>query len=203
MDSSTSRRSFLKTAITLPAALAVGPSLLTASADPASASANQAESVPLPMRPLGRSGRKVTMVSLGGMMAAYSPDYLDIAWSMGIRYFDNADCYIGGQSEHRLGAWLAKYPERRKEVLHRLEGSSPPGSPAVAPDDRYPPQPPSAPITSTSSSSTASARASTAHQSLDWPKSDDFKRVVDQAQELRQGRRWSASPATTTGARRI
>ena len=69
------------------------------------------------MRTLGRSGRKVTMVSLGGMMAAYSPEYLDIAWSMGIRYFDTADCYIGGQSEHRLGAWLAKYPERRKEVF--------------------------------------------------------------------------------------
>ena len=109
MDSSTSRRHFLKTALTLPAALAVGPSLLTASAQSTAAPA-QPGSIPLPTRTLGRADRKVTMISLGGMMSAYTPEYLDIAWSMGIRYFDNADCYIGGQSEHRLGAWLAKYP---------------------------------------------------------------------------------------------
>jgi hypothetical protein len=54
---------------------------------------------------------------MGGMMGAYSPDYLDIAWSMGIRYFDTADFYIHGQSEKILGKWLAKYPERRKEVF--------------------------------------------------------------------------------------
>jgi len=46
-----------------------------------------------------------------------SPDYIDIAWSMGIRYFDSADCYLGGNSEKIFGAWLAKYPERRKEIF--------------------------------------------------------------------------------------
>jgi len=54
---------------------------------------------------------------LGGMMGALSPQYLDIAWSMGIRYFDTADCYLKGQSEKIIGQWLAKYPERRKEIF--------------------------------------------------------------------------------------
>jgi hypothetical protein len=57
------------------------------------------------------------MLSMGGMMAAMSPDYLDIAWSMGIRYFDTADCYIKGKSEKIFAQWLAKYPERRKEIF--------------------------------------------------------------------------------------
>jgi len=181
MDSSTSRRNFLKTAITIPAALATGPSLLTASAETVTTRAvsSQAASAPLPMRTLGRNGPKVTMVSLGGMMDAYSPDYLDIAWSMGIRYFDTADCYIGGQSEHRLGAWLAKYPERRKECF------------IVSKD-----HPHQGPQQLLQMIDTRLAAIGTDHldlflihgispreygdKSLDWPKSDDFKRVIDQ-----------------------
>lgn len=50
-------------------------------------------------------------------MGALSPEYIDIAWSMGIRAFDTADCYLKGQSEKIFGAWLAQYPERRKEIF--------------------------------------------------------------------------------------
>ncbi len=57
------------------------------------------------------------MLCMGGMMSALSPDYIDIAWSMGIRYFDTADCYIKGESERIFARWLAKYPERRKEIF--------------------------------------------------------------------------------------
>ena len=71
----------------------------------------------LPRRQLGKNGPQVTMLCMGGMMAALSPDYIDIAWSMGIRYFDTADCYLKGKSEGIFGAWLAKYPERRKEIF--------------------------------------------------------------------------------------
>jgi hypothetical protein len=180
MDSSTSRRNFLKTALTIPAALAAGPALLTASAETVTTPAvsSPGASVPLPMRNLGRNGPKVTMISLGGMMGAYNPDYLDIAWSMGIRYFDTADCYIGGQSEHRLGAWLAKYPERRKECF------------IVSKD-----HPHQGPQQLLQMIDTRLAAIGTDHldlflihgispreygdQSLDWPKSDDFKRVID------------------------
>ncbi len=109
--SSTSRRNFLKSTLTLPVALAAAPSWLTPSAAAAPVS------TALPRRQLGKNGPAVTMLSMGGMMAAMSTDYLDIAWSMGIRYFDTADCYLHGQSEKIVAQWLAKYPERRKEIF--------------------------------------------------------------------------------------
>jgi aryl-alcohol dehydrogenase-like predicted oxidoreductase len=36
---------------------------------------------------------------------------------MGIRYFDTARVYKNGQSEKDVGAWVRKYPERRKEMF--------------------------------------------------------------------------------------
>jgi len=113
-NQATSRRSFLKSTLTLPVALATAPSLLTQSA--AAEDANSPVGV-LPKRQLGKNGPQVTMLCMGGMMGAMSPDYLDIAWSMGIRYFDTADCYIKGKSEKIIAQWLAKYPERRKEIF--------------------------------------------------------------------------------------
>ena len=112
----TSRRTFLKSTLTLPVALAAAPSLLTQSARAADAPA-AAASEPLPRRQLGKDGPQVTMLSMGGMMAALSPDYIDIAWSMGIRYFDTAHSYLHGRSEKIFAQWLAKYPERRKEIF--------------------------------------------------------------------------------------
>jgi hypothetical protein len=117
-DHQSSRRQFLKTTLTLPVALAAAPAVVTQNAlaadGPAPATIAPA---PLPKRQLGKSGPQVTMLCMGGMMSALSPDYIDIAWSMGIRYFDSADCYLGGKSEKIFGAWLAKYPERRKEIF--------------------------------------------------------------------------------------
>ena len=110
----TSRRNFLKSTLTLPVALAAAPTLFTQSADAAD---EPAFADALPRRQLGKSGRQVTMLCMGGMMSALSPDYIDIAWSMGIRYFDTADCYMNGQSEKIFAQWLAKYPERRKEIF--------------------------------------------------------------------------------------
>ncbi len=112
---STSRRNFLKSTLAVPVALTLGQSLqpMASAATPASGKSGG----PLPMRKLGKIGPEVTLISLGGMMGAMSPDYLDIAWSMGIRYFDTADCYLKGQSEKIIAAWLAKYPERRKELF--------------------------------------------------------------------------------------
>jgi len=108
-----SRRSFLKSTMALPVALAAAPSLFTQTSFAAAPVAGGE----LPRRQLGKNGPKVTMLSMGGMMAALSPDYFDIAWSMGIRYFDTADCYLKGQSEKIVGQWLAKYPERRQEIF--------------------------------------------------------------------------------------
>ena len=177
----TSRRDFIKTSLALPVALAAAPAVISQSvsaadapAAPAAAAANT-----LPERILGRSGRKITMLCMGGMEQALSPDYIDIAWSMGIRYFDSADCYLGGKSEKIFGQWLAKYPERRSEIFlvskdHPHQG---PKQMLEMIDRRL------------DACGTKYLDAFYIHGigpreygqgSLDWPKSDEFKKVAEQ-----------------------
>jgi aryl-alcohol dehydrogenase-like predicted oxidoreductase len=105
-----SRRSFLKSSIALPAAMA---------ALPASAMAADKEDAPaaLPMRKLGKNGPMVTMLNLGGMMSAHNARYLELAWRMGIRYFDTADCYKNGKSEQDVGEWVKRNPALRKDAF--------------------------------------------------------------------------------------
>ncbi len=105
-----SRRNFLKSSVALPAAVASLPASVAVSA-------TMDRTKPLPMRKLGKNCPEVTMLNIGGMMSAHNPQYLDLAWNMGIRYFDTADCYKKGQSEKDVGAWVRKYPERRKDVF--------------------------------------------------------------------------------------
>lgn len=134
---------------------------------------------PLPTRKLGKSGRAVSMLNMGGMMAAMSPQYLDTAWAMGIRYFDNADCYIGGKSEKIVGEWLAKYPERRKELFLTSKDHPKHGPKQLLEmiDRRL------------EACGTKYLDAFYIHgigpkgygeDSLNWPKSDELKRVADQ-----------------------
>ena len=172
--SSTSRRHFLKSTLTVPVALAAAPSLLTQTASAASPTA-----APLPARQLGKNGPQVSMLSMGGMMPALDVGYIDIAWSMGIRYFDTADCYKNGQSEKIFGQWLAKYPERRKEIF------------LVSKD--HPKQGPEQLLTMIdkrlAALGTTYLDAFYIHGigareygegSLNWPKSDAFKKVAEQ-----------------------
>lgn len=111
-QANTSRRKFLKAGAILPTAVATFSSTATAAELPESVG-----SPALPKRKLGANGPEVTILNLGGMMSAHSPQYLDLAWDMGIRYFDTADCYIGGKSEKNIAAWLKRYPERRKDLF--------------------------------------------------------------------------------------
>jgi aryl-alcohol dehydrogenase-like predicted oxidoreductase len=111
---SISRRNFLKTAVAAPVGMALAPSAL---AQAAAAPAAQPKSNPLPTRRLGKNGPEVSMVFLGGSMPAMSTDYLDIAWSMGIRAFDTSPEYLRGKSETAFAEWFAKHPERRKEIF--------------------------------------------------------------------------------------
>ena len=173
-----SRRHFLKTALTLPLALAVGPSLIHAAEPSATPAPASSPGEMLPTRRLGKNGPQISMLSMGGMMGALSPEYLDIAWSMGIRCFDTADCYLKGQSEKIFGAWLAQYPERRKEIFlvtkdHPTHG---PEQLLEQIDRRL------------AALGTSYIDAFYIHGispkpyegSLDWPKSDAFKKVSDE-----------------------
>lgn len=111
--STCSRQNLLKGALATPIVMAAAS---VAAADK-TAKKSVAESAPLPTRKLGRNGPEVSMLAMGGQAEALSLEYYDKAWEMGIRYFDVADCYRGGQSERELGKWLRKYPERRGDVF--------------------------------------------------------------------------------------
>ncbi len=110
-----SRRTFLRGAMAAPVGLALTPSFSAQAEEPAKAPA--AVVPPLPTRQLGQKGPHVSMLSFGGNIPAYSAEYLDLAWSMGVRYFDTASSYGGGNDEPKVAQWLARHPERRKELF--------------------------------------------------------------------------------------
>ena len=106
-----SRRNFLRNAMIAPAGLALASSISATAADEPSPAA------PVPTRKLGKNGPEVSMLSLGGDLPAYSVEHLDVGWSLGIRYFDTASMYGGGNDETKVEQWLTKYPERRKDLF--------------------------------------------------------------------------------------
>ncbi len=71
---------------------------------------------PLPMNPLGKTGVKVTRLGFGASISSYGSRILEYVYRSGIRYFDNADGYIGGQSEGLLGDWINR-TGRRDDVF--------------------------------------------------------------------------------------
>ena len=94
----------------------------------------------LAARAVGRSGLRLTELSLGGaqlgnLYRAITDEQacatVDAAWEGGIRYFDTAPHYGLGLSERRLGAALAGRPRSEyvlsTKVGRRLEPLSPPG----------------------------------------------------------------------------
>ena len=117
-----SRRRFLKTSLAGTVIAAAGP-LATDAARPTTSTVplEQKETStakgPLPMRVLGKTGVKVTMLNIGGMPEAFTPRYLDVAWDHGLRYIDTADCYLGGKSERNVAKWLERRPDRRKDLF--------------------------------------------------------------------------------------
>jgi hypothetical protein len=119
VKSNFSRRSFLRSAMIAPVGVALAPALAANAEDapksPANAPAGGAS--PVPTRKLGRNGPDVSMLILGGDLAAYSVEHLEIGWSLGIRYFDTAAVYGNGNDERKISAFLAKYPERRKDLF--------------------------------------------------------------------------------------
>jgi uncharacterized protein len=75
----------------------------------------RAEKVPL--RSFGRSGRQVSILSLGGMFdLAANQLLLRQAVTWGVTYWDTADCYHSG-SESGIGKYFARYPEDREKIF--------------------------------------------------------------------------------------
>jgi uncharacterized protein len=106
-----SRRDFLKTA----AAATLGSAMMTLH-QAADASGGSEQKVP--MRPFGKSGIDVSILSLGGMFDIPSNQLLlkqAVRW--GVTYWDTADCYGGGRSEKGIGKYFSRYPQDRKKVF--------------------------------------------------------------------------------------
>jgi hypothetical protein len=71
----------------------------------------------VPTRPFGKTGVRVSMLSLGGMFDIDANQLmLRQALSWGVTYWDTADCYHSG-SEAGIGKYFAKYPQDREKVF--------------------------------------------------------------------------------------
>ena len=108
------RRSFLKTTVGTTVAAALG--------GVAGSWARAAETYgKMPMRTLGATGLKVSLIGLGGHHAAASKKDEDAialmhrALDLGINFLDNADCYHNGRAEELMGKAIEG--RRQKFVL--------------------------------------------------------------------------------------
>jgi aryl-alcohol dehydrogenase-like predicted oxidoreductase len=110
------RREFLKTLAGLTSGLLVPYSGL------GSGKGSHRDSIgsPLPLRKLGVTGERVTMLGLGGYHIGWTSeqkaaDTIEVALEEGIRFFDTAEGYAGGGSEKRYGKYLI--PKYRDEIF--------------------------------------------------------------------------------------
>ena len=113
---SINRRDFLKKM----SATALGAALLK-TGTPLLASANDLDSMPIPKRPLGKTGFDVTIVSLGGQSTIEQPgtmnesvEIINHALDLGINYIDTSEVYGDGISETYIGEVMK---DRRDEVF--------------------------------------------------------------------------------------
>ena len=77
------------------------------------ASAEEAPLPQVPRRTLGKTGKTVPILMLGGMALErkFDPKIAEAA-RFGVNYVDAADCYLGGQSEAALAAYFARAKDR-------------------------------------------------------------------------------------------
>lgn len=84
----------------------------------------------LPMRKLGSTGEKVTMLGLGGYHVGWTTEkdareVIETAIEGGIRFFDTAHNYVQGTSEERYGKYLI--PKYRDHIFLMTKTQAPDG----------------------------------------------------------------------------
>ena len=110
------RRDFIKTA----GAAGLGSALLPFGAlNAAHGNTPKAslETTGVPMRPYGKTGVKVSILSLGGVLGMSDQLMFRQAVKMGVTYWDTADSYGLGKNEKAIGTYFAKFPNDRKKVF--------------------------------------------------------------------------------------
>jgi hypothetical protein len=89
--------------------------------EPGKAGANPPAVAPaplLPTRKLGKNGPNVSILAMGGDMPQTSAmSLLNKAWASGMRYYDTAQKYGQAQEESVYKEWFARYPDRRKQIF--------------------------------------------------------------------------------------
>jgi hypothetical protein len=111
MANRSSRRAFLASGLALPAAVSANQTLPTggrpAPAEPPPPAGQMVYS------DLGKTGLKVSRLGLGGI-ARSDPSVLDLAYDIGVNFFDTARSYDAGNTERMLGA---AFRGKRKNVV--------------------------------------------------------------------------------------
>jgi predicted aldo/keto reductase-like oxidoreductase len=92
--------------------------------------ADASETATVPMRTLGRSGEKVSMVGLGGYHLGMQSDeqesirIIRSGLDSGINFLDNCWDYNGGQSEIRMGKALRDGYRQRAFLMTKIDGQT-------------------------------------------------------------------------------
>ena len=115
-DGNFSRRDFIKTA----GAVGIGSILLpveSLSFVEQKSDTDESNSNVVPVRPFGKTGVNVSMLSLGGAFHYSNLILMRQALNMGVTYWDTSPGYGGGQSEAGIGKYFEKFPEDREKVF--------------------------------------------------------------------------------------
>ena len=115
-DGNFSRRDFMKTA----GAVGIGSILLpveSLSFSVQKSDTDESNSKVVPVRPFGKTGVNVSMLSLGGAFHYSNLLLMKQALNMGVTYWDTSPGYGGGQSEAGIGKYFEKFPEDREKVF--------------------------------------------------------------------------------------
>ena len=113
------RRNFIKTA----GAAGLG-SILMPLSSLTQAHGNPTEQMMVPMRPFGKTGENVSILSLGGVLKISDQLVFRQAFKMGVTYWDTADSYGWGKNEKAIGKYFAKFPDDRKKVFLVTKGTT-------------------------------------------------------------------------------
>ena len=111
-----SRRDFIKRA----GAAGLGSALIPLnglSQAHGSSTTNAPEHLMVPMRPFGKTGVNVSILSLGGVLKPSDQLVFRQAFKLGVTYWDTANSYGWGKNEKAIGKYFAKFPDDRKKVF--------------------------------------------------------------------------------------
>ncbi len=95
-----------------------GGGMIAATAGPLVGAEGKKKEPEMPIRPLGKTGYEVPILSMGGEV-----DYtrnlllLRMAHKSGVSYWDTAVIYAGGNSERGIGKYFEKLPKARKKIF--------------------------------------------------------------------------------------